>query len=774
VRRLGTVALVLVAARVTLAFVPRAPLSTRVPGSTAVAAADGTLLRLTLAADGQYRLWTPLDEISPRLAEATLLYEDRHFRRHPGVNPVALARAAFATYVTGERRVGGSTITMQLARRLWSIPSSSAWGKLRQIGRALQLEALHSKREILEAYLNLAPYGGNIEGAGAAAEIHFRKRPSALTLGEALTLAVIPQSPTRRARDALDPPSAAPSKLNLARAALLAAWTEEHPGVEPPVRVWPQLRRSDDLPFLAPHLVDEVLAESPPAGRLATTLDLSLQRLVERHLRAYVGRQRRRGIQNAAAMLVDGRTGGVRALVGSADFFDARILGQVNGTLAARSPGSALKPFAYGLALDQGVIHPATMLRDVPTAFAAYSPENFDGRFAGPLSATLALVRSRNVPALAVTAPLNRPSLYDLLKTSGVALPHPERHYGLGLVLGTGEVTMHDLVRLYAALGSGGVIRPLALVKASEAASPEGIRILSPESAFLVADMLEQNPRPSARVVAGAGDASPLPVAWKTGTSWRFRDAWSVGLVGPYVLAVWVGEFSGESNPAFVGAQAAAPLFFEIVDSVAAAAPRIVAAARAARPAPPGVSRVEVCALSGGLPTAHCPHRKRSWFIPGRSPVAPCEIHRGLALDAQGRRTCASGPPAARSEVYEVWPSDLARLFAAAGLPRRPLPPAAPGCDDEEAPRGAPPRITSPLGGVTYNLRSGADTLALQAVTDGDAALVYWFVDEAFVGRAARGTTLFWRPEAGGRFTVRAVDDLGRSDARPVAVEALR
>jgi penicillin-binding protein 1C len=804
------------ASLVAMRLLPHSTLRAHLPLSTAVTAADGTLLRLTLAADGQYRMWTPLERVSPLLIEATLLYEDRHFAWHPGVDPFALVRGAFATYLSGGRRIGGSTLTMQLARRLWSLSSHDVRGKLVQIGRAVELEALYSKREILEAYLNLAPYGGNIEGVGAASQIYFRKPPSALTLAEALTLAVIPQSPTRRSRDtggeAPGASMAAPSSsLDRARTGLLASFMArarpapsaegEAPVARTFVRFWPRLRRPDDLPFAAPHFVDQILAQmvADPAtaapGRLPaivpTTLDLHLQRLLERHLTAYVARERRRGIANAAALLVETRTLAVRALVGSVDFFDPGISGQVNGVVARRSPGSTLKPFAYALGLDQGIIHPATMLRDVPTSFAAYSPENFDGRFAGPLSARDALIRSRNVPALAIAARLSRPGFYDFLRTAGVDLPLPESHYGLGLVLGTGEVTMAELVRLYAALGNGGVVSPLVWRKPHDhegepeegeqendegdrQAARAGVRLLSEESAFLVLDMLADNPRPTGRLGAVA-QAHPLAVSWKTGTSWGFRDAWSVGLFGPYVLAIWIGDFSGTGNPAYVGAQAAAPLFFEIVDSIAAQQP--AAFAGAGRLPPKGVRRVEICALSGGLPTAECRQRRMSWFIPGRSPIEPCQIHRAIALDAGGRRTCALGPPAVRTETFEVWPSDLTRLFAAAGLPRRPLPPAAPGCGEVEAARGAAPRITSPLAGVIYTLRPDhpeSSALALQAVTDGDAAEVFWFADQAFVGRSPRGATFFWKPDRPGRYTLRAVDDLGRSDARAVAVEVLR
>jgi penicillin-binding protein 1C len=754
VKRLRRALIAVVALGVGLALLrlaPRAPLAAGIPFSSSVHDRQGRLLRLTLAADQQYRLWTPLDRIAPALAEATVRYEDRHFFVHPGVDPLALVRAALAS--ARGRRQGGSTLTMQLARRLYQIPSHTAGGKLHQILAALWLELRYPKRELLEAYLNLVPYGGNIEGVGAASLIDFQKEPRALLPGEALTLAVIPQNPARRGPLA---DGRLPAAALVARAALARGGGE----VSFPLTV----HRPAELPFLAPHFVDGVLAQGG-GERLITTLDLSLQRLVERHLRGYVARNARFGLDNAAALLVDHRTREVRAAVGSAGFFDARIAGQVDGTRARRSPGSTLKPFVYALGMEQGVIHPATMLRDVPRAFGAYSPENFDGRFAGPLPAREALTRSRNLPALSVAARLESPDLYQFLRSAGVSLPEPAAHYGLGLALGTAEVTMEELVTLYAMLANGGVLAPL---RSRPEQAPAGTRVLSAEASFLVLDMLEEAARPGRPL----GGASPLrqPVAWKTGTSWGFRDAWTVGVFGPYVLAVWLGNFSGEGNPALVGVQAAAPLFFEIVDSLAA---RDRLAATPRRP-PPALRRVEVCALSGGLPTPSCPHTRPTWFIPGRSPMEPCPIHRAFALDRTGRRACP-GTPATRREVFEVWPSDLARLFAAAGLPRRAVPDFAPGCPglDED---GHPPRISSPLAGVTYAVHPGAaadEAIGLQATVDGDAAELFWFADETFLGRARPGDTLFWRPPPG-HFLLRAVDERGRSDSRPLRVELRR
>lgn len=742
---------------------PRPPLREGIGTSRAVFDRGGRLLRLTLAPDQRYRLWVPLSRISPRIVEATMLYEDRHFRLHPGVNPVALVRAARSTF-GGGRRMGGSTLTMQLARIRYGIDSRTVGGKLAQILRALQLERHYSKEELLEAYLNLAPYGGNVEGVGAASLVYFGKEAEALGVREALALAVVPQSPVRRA------PGRAGGAHGLRQARpgrpfdrLARAWIERHPGDADALAPGPlAVRTPAELPFLAPQFVAGALAGGDE-GVVATTLDLRLQRLLERAVRAHVERRRAVGIDNAAALLVDHRTMEVLAAVGSADFHDARIEGQVDGTRARRSPGSALKPFVYALALEQGLVHPRTVLADAPARFRGYDPENIDGRFMGPLSATDALDRSRNVPAVALASRL-RPGLHDLLSRAGVGGLRPEEWYGLSISLGGAEVTMEELAALYAALAEGGVHRPTRTRLAAPPA--QGTPLVSPQAAWLVLDMLGHNPRPGADTRFAR---DPLPVAWKTGTSHGYRDAWAVGVAGPYVLAVWVGSFDGRGNPAFVGLDAAAPLLFQILDAL-----RAETRSPWVKPPPPaGVARVRVCPISGKLPGPHCRRAEETWFIPGTSPIDTCDVHREIRVDAAGRRACRPGP-GTRAELFELWPSDLLRLFAEAGIPRRVPPPAAPGCPLDDL-TGAAPRITSPQPGVAYAVRAadvGVQAIPLAAVTDGDAQEVFWFVDAELVGRARRGEAFLWKARPG-RFAVRAVDDRGRAGAVRVEVSVV-
>ena len=752
---------------------PHEPLRERLPSSTAFYDDSGHLLRLTLASDQQYRLWVPLRSISTQLVEGVLLHEDRWFRWHPGFNPWGLARGAWVTYARHRHPQGGSTITMQLARLLWQLDTRTPLGKLRQIARALQLELFYSKRDILEAYLNDAPYGGNVQGVGAASLAYFGKPAGALTLPEALALAVIPQDPARplqadRAGDLINP------TLSIARNRLYARWLRRHPrdaSLKPLFALPLTLRPLSRLPFEAPHAVDQLLAAQRVGGErlppvVTTTIDLGLQHALERQVANYVQRNAPRGIRNAAALLIDTRDMGVKAMVGSASYLDAGIEGQVNGTDAKRSPGSTLKPFIYALGFDQGVLHPQTVLRDVPSSFGPYTPENFDGHFLGPITATQALIRSRNIPAVWVASQLHQPSLYDFLREAGVGRMASEQHYGLALVLGGGEVTMQELGDLYAMLANRGVLQPLRLRTSDP--QVQGTRLLSDAASFMVMDMLRQNPRPD--TTFGAENAS-LPVAWKTGTSWAFHDAWTAGSFGPYVLVVWVGNFDGTANPAFVGVEAAAPLFFQIVDALRAERPRMH---EPIRHMPANLKRVEICLASGDLPSQWCPQRGWTWFIPGKSPIRVGNIYRPLVIDeATGLPAC---PPYAGKrthvEVFEFWPSDLAHVFAQAGIPRR-KPPRNPACRDAGRPDGDPPQITSPLRASAYAMRLHAATptsIALSATADADARALYWFVDDAYVGQGTPGNSLFWQPRNAGSYRVRVVDDHGRSDERTLAV----
>ena len=579
------------------------------------------------------------------------------------------------------------------------------------------------------------------------------KTPGELSLAEALALAVVPQNPVAR-----HPGREARGALDAARERLADRFALRH-GLTPEARARVALplaaRAPRQLPFHAPHTAQRARGQSASAER--TTLDLKTQHKTEEVVARYLQRAGHRGLDNASVLVVDHRSMDVLAAVGSAGFFNARVQGQVDGTRAKRSPGSTLKPLLYAMALDDGLIHPMSLLKDAPIRYAAYAPENFDRGFLGPVTATDALNLSRNVPAIELLQRVGHARFNALLTAGGVADLHAADHYGLAMILGGNELTLRELAGLYAMLANGGRWRPLRDVFTE--APQKGERLLSAEASFLVLDMLRQHARPDrASSVSGS-------IAWKTGTSYGFRDAWTVGVAGPYVVGVWVGHFDGRGHPALVGREAAAPLFFELLDALDVGSDEVVP--------PPGlnVRRVDVCAATGDLPGPHCPRTASAWFIPGVSPIRVSTVHRALRVHTpSGLRACRTGPDT-HEAVYEFWPSDIERVFARAGVSLRTPPPWHPECDlATRQVQGKPPHIKTPVAHLTYQLRGhDDDVVPLTAATDSDARWLYWFANGDLIAEGPRDSPMFWRPHVGVH-DVAVVDDLGRSQSRRVKV----
>ena len=737
--------------------------------SSAYFAADGKLLSLRLAPDQRYRLRLPLADIAPALQQATLLYEDRQFYRHVGVDISAVGRAFWQGVVKGGRRQGASTLTMQLARLRFGLNTASVSGKLQQLAYALYLERHFSKEQILEAYFNYAPYGGNIEGVAAASLIYFGKEAQRLTLAEALALSVIPQNPNQRSP--LSTQGA--QQLELARQRLTALWLAEYsptaPGSSQPGSAQQDLAQRlslplnyyqrTDLAYTAPHFINQLQAQGLSGGRFYTSLQYGLQQQMQQGVTAYLRRNADKGFSNASVLLVKRSTMQVQAWIGSADFYNAAIAGQVDGVTALRSPGSALKPFVYALALQQGIIHPQSLLTDLPRRYGSFNPENFDRQFAGPITATEALINSRNVPAVQLQAGLNKPDFYHWLKQAQVPLPQNAEHYGLALVLGGMEISMQQLVQLYAMLANGGSWQALQWQAETDATPATRQTLLTPEAAFLTLDMLRQHAKPQAGLLSELTDSAP--VAWKTGTSYAFRDAWSVALSGDYVLAVWLGNFDGSSNPNLVGLTAAGPLLFELLALLPrdkAAEQRLFSAADKLN-----LKQVELCSRSGELPNKYCPQTRPGWFIPGVSPIKVSDVHRAVPVyRATGLRACSHQPPQTELKVFEFWPSDIARAYQLSGIVLTPPPQYQHACSGTALAAQQAPQIRSPQHNLTYQLGKNAQQqkIALQASFDGAVTRAHWFIDSRYLGAVAPGETLFWQGEAG-EFQLRVVDDLG-------------
>ncbi len=715
----------------------------------------GGLMRLSLSKDQKYRVYTRLADIPPAAVDAVLRYEDRYYWQHPGVNALALARAAFGL-LTGKRLMGGSTITMQVARLTYGLETGKIGAKLRQIMLAVQLEWNFSKEEILEAYFNLAPYGGNVEGLGAASIVYFHKAPAELTPGESMSLMLVPQNPVQRR------PAQNNANFTAALFRLESSWhgRKEHA----PLRVF----GASDLPFAVPHLSTELLQQQGD-NQLRTTIDPASQKKIERHLRLFTARQHSYGLTNGAALLVHWPSMEVRALVGSADFFSNDIMGQMDGTRARRSPGSTLKPFIYALALDQGLIHPLTLLADTPRSFSGYDPENYDGSFRGPIGSADALRTSRNVPAIALAARLKNPNFYGFLRNAGVEFLSDENHYGLSLVLGGAEVTMRELAGLYAMLANKGVWRPLRVLHAT-GREDTALPLLSPEAAFVTLSMLEDGD-PDHQIRSQGGTV--LPLRLKTGTSNGFRDAWAAGIVGPYVLVVWLGNFDNKPNPLLVGAISAVPLFSQIARELAASEPMQDYFAQPDHGL--NLESIEVCAATGDLDTSLCADTAKTWFIPGVSPLAPSGVFRSILVDkTTGLRACM--PQEGRTEIqtWEFWPTELAQMFARAGMPKPEPPPFMPECERKDIVAGSPPRIVQPKDGLVYRLslsNKGNESVAFIAHAEAGVKNLHWFVNGSYLGSRAPGEIILWKAVPGDA-EVRVVDDAGRAAQKRLRVRA--
>lgn len=723
--------------------------------STVVLDRDGAMLRAFLAPDEMWRIQAEADEISPTLKQAVLTYEDQRFYRHPGVDPFAIGRAMVANIRAGEVVQGGSTITMQVARMM-EPKERTLVNKAIEAFRALQLEWRYSKEEILTLYFNLAPYGGNMVGVGAASQFYFDKSPDRLTLGEAALLAAIPNNPNANRPDV---PS---SQAQVARNKVLDILVQRgavtaDAATEAKTEAIPS--RRFDLPFLAPHLAVHLASAHGGAARIETTLDRRLQLKAERLLADHVAAWRTHGITNGAVVVLDNRTMEVLALVGSQAFFDEAHNGQVNGALAARSPGSALKPFVYALALDQGLVSPRTLLHDIPVDYGGYQPENYDRTYSGIVSAEDALIRSLNVPAVGLSAELGADEMYHFLREAGfTTLEKPANHFGLSLILGGGEARLVELTTLYAALANGGNYQPYRWQPST--VLPPAQALLTPGAAHIVTDILSQLRRPELPAVWEWSRDQPT-VAWKTGTSYGHRDAWSIGYTPRYSVGVWIGNMDASGSQALVGAEVAAPLMFSLMKVL-----EDNPSARWFLP-PHDVERRRVCSVSGHPATHFCPSSRDEWYLPGRSPAQPCDLHRVILVDdSTGHRLCSHckhGRPH-HEEVVAQWPPDIATWLTQMGYPLDLIPEHLPSCD--RVPAGDPPVIRAPIAEAEFRLRKGVPAqyqqIRLDASVSNGSKQIYWFVDGNLIFSGDPTERVFFTPEPG-RHTLLCMDDEGRS-----------
>lgn len=516
----------------------------------------GSLLRAYTTPDGRWRLPVKLEDVDPVYIEILLAFEDRRFWSHSGVDGRAVVRAALQAISSGRVVSGASTLTMQVARLLARRHERTLDGKLTQAIHALQMERKLSKRQILNLYLRMAPFGGNIEGVRAASLAYFGKEPRHLSIAQAALLVALPQSPeTRRPdRHRKTARAARDRVLDIAVSQGVVTAAAAKRAKHEPV---PRLRKR--FPMLAAHLTDSKFQEQPNVAVHRLTIDARLQRDLENLVRAGARRQGQK--LSAALIVVDHKTGEVLAHVGSAGYLNASRLGAIDMTKAIRSPGSALKPFIYGQAFDLGIVHPETLIEDRPTRFGVYAPQNFGKDFRGTVSIREALASSLNIPAVKVLEAVGPQRFVAQIQKAGISLRLPgEAKPNLSVALGGLGMSLEDLTMLYVALARGGT--PIALSTSLNAATPAraaptgAVRaILRPESADAITRILRSAPPPP--------NARGGSIAFKTGTSYGFRDAWAVGYDGRHVIGVWVGRADGTATPDLVGRTAAAPILFD-------------------------------------------------------------------------------------------------------------------------------------------------------------------------------------------------------------------
>jgi penicillin-binding protein 1C len=566
-RRLSCATIVLCLAATTLYFtLPSPALDRGRDASVLILASDGSVLRGFLTADGKWRLPIEPDKVDPLYRRMLIAAEDARFARHLGVDPLAALRASAQLALNGRVVSGASTLTMQVARLLERHPRSLS-GKLGEMAKALALDRRLSKDQVLGLYLTLAPFGGNLEGVRAASLAYFAKEPARLSAAECALLVAIPRSPERLRPDR-HPEAARAGRdrilLRMAETGVIssAALAEARAENVPRVRL--------AMPFRAPHLARALRNEDPAAPSHRTTIDPLLQQRVEAVIKREVLALDPEA--STAAMVVDNRTRRVLAYVGSADFGAVARRGTLDMARAVRSPGSALKPFIYAMAFDRLIIHPETMLEDRPRHFGDYAPSDFDGRFQGDVSARQALQYSLNLPAVAVLDRLGPARFTAALAAAGVRLrlPEPTGDPGLAVALGGAGITLADLVRLYAALSNGGEVTPLRY--RSDEPPVSGTPIFGPLGAWYVNDILAEAPAPLGVLPAEARRGRRL--AFKTGTSYGFRDFWAVGYDPEVTIGVWAGRADGTPVPGRSGRLTAAPILFKIADLLGPAMPR--------------------------------------------------------------------------------------------------------------------------------------------------------------------------------------------------------
>ena len=726
------------------------PLPDKVDYSTVITGSKGQLLHAFLTPGEKWRMKAELSEISPILKKTIIEKEDHYFYYHPGVNLFAVSRAFINNLFTGRRTSGASTITMQVARMLQP-KKRNLVNKCIEMFRALQLEWKYDKDEILQLYVNLVPYGGNVEGVKSASWLYFGKNPDHLSLAEITALSIIPNRPT----------SLVIGKNNdlimQQRNKWLQRFANENVFTQKEITdalAEPLTATRGVIPKLAPHLALKLKQQGGTS--IETHIELNTQLKSEKLVADYVRGLKMLNVNNAAVVVIDNRSHHVISYVGSANFYDTTDGGQVNGAAAIRQPGSTLKPLLYGLCVDQGLITPKMTINDIAVNYAGYVPENYDQRFNGAVTMEYALAHSLNIPAVKMLNQLGKEKMIQTLgQCNFQQIRKDQNKLGLSLILGGCGTTLEELTGLFSSFANGGLyVRP-QLVKAGT--TKEQTRLLSESATFMLNEILSNVNRPDFPINWSATDHLPK-IAWKTGTSYGRRDAWSIGYNKNYTIGVWVGNFSGQGIPELSGAAIATPLLFKLFNSIDYNSN----AEWFTQPKTCGIRMV--CSETGLPPTEHCTSVISDYFIPLISPSMPCNNRQELMISADEKISyCMHCAPATgyKRKWFKILEPGMQSFLDDNKMAAEKVPPHNPDCDKIFYDAG--PAIKSPNNGGEYFIsKSSPEPLQLLCEPATGVSKVYWYINNQFYKTGQAREKIFFMP-AEGLNKISCTDDKGRN-----------